>query len=157
MPRRHENAEIETSEDEILRQLERIFDDAEFEASTRRRKMLAFVVSETLAGRENRLKATTIAMEVFGRGADFDQQSDPIVRLEARKLRRDLDNYYAGQGLNDPLRISIPKGHYIPKFSAQWGPATQNEPNAPQSMPDGNPKTGTTQLDCSPPQRGSSG
>lgn len=141
MPRRHETAKIETSEDEIRRQLERIFDHVDFEATTRRREMLAFVVSETLAGRENRLKATTIAMEVFGRGADFDQQSDPIVRLEARKLRRDLDNYYAGQGLNDPLRISIPKGHYIPKFSAQWGPGIQNAPNAPQPMPDGKAKT----------------
>ncbi|GGE99066.1 hypothetical protein H1W37_18095 [Stappia taiwanensis] len=107
------------SEGEIRKQLARILAFPEFQASDRRRDMLAFVVDEALAGRASGIKATTIAMAVFDRGADFDQQADPVVRLEARKLRRDLDNYYADAGQNDPIRISIPKGAYVPKFAAQ--------------------------------------
>ncbi len=104
-------------EADIRRQLELILDFSGFQASGRRREMLTFIVEEALAGRSSGLKATTIAMAVFDRGPDFDQQTDPVVRLEARKLRRDLDHYYADAGRNAPVRISIPKGHYIPKFS----------------------------------------
>lgn len=106
---------------DIRRQLDRILAFPELQASDRRREMLRYVVEESLAGREGALKATTIAMAVFGRGSDFDQQTDPIVRLEARKLRRDLDNYYAESGRDDPIRISIPKGRYYPKFEVQQG------------------------------------
>ena len=114
---------------EIRRQLDRILGFGKFQASDRRREMLSFVVEETIAGRSSRLKATTIAMAVFDRGPDFDQQADPVVRLEARKLRRDLDNYYAGAGRDDPVRIDIPKGAYVPVFRYQDGPpgATQDE------------------------------
>jgi hypothetical protein len=96
--------------------------------------MLKFIVEETLAGRAAHLKATTIAMAVFDRGPDFDQQSDPVVRLEARKLRRDLDNYYAGAGRDDSVRISIPKGHYRPKFAPTSGDAVE-DPAKPETAP----------------------
>jgi TolB-like protein/Flp pilus assembly protein TadD len=119
VPRRQETTSLPASQDDIRSQLDRIFDYGGLQASVRRRRMLDYIVEETLAGRKTELKATTIAMAVFGRGADFNQQSDPIVRLEARKLRRDLDTYYAGAGRDDPIRISIPKGHYIPKFTTQ--------------------------------------
>lgn len=119
MPHRQEMTSLPAPTDDIRRQLDRIFDYGGLQASVRRREMLKYVIEETLAGREAELKATTIAISVFGRGPDFNQQSDPIVRLEARKLRRDLDNYYAGAGRDDPIRISIPKGRYIPKFTTQ--------------------------------------
>ena len=70
--------------------------------------------SETLAGRGESLKGYAIALAVFGRGASFDPQADPVVRLEARRLRRDLDSYYMEAGQYDPVRISIPKGSYVP-------------------------------------------
>ncbi|MDW4496418.1 hypothetical protein R5H30_00375 [Sulfitobacter sp. D35] len=111
---------------EIREQLDRILDYGGLQSSVRRREMLKFIVEETLAGRALQIKATTIAIAVFGRSADFDQQSDPVVRLEARKLRQDLDNYYVGVGQDDPIRISIPKGHYRPKFS----PNAASEPGA---------------------------
>ncbi|WP_417674154.1 tetratricopeptide repeat protein [Roseibium sp.] len=104
-------------EADIRRQLDLILDYADFQASSRRRELLTYIVEEALAGRASGLKATTIAMAVFDRGSDFDQQTDPVVRLEARKLRRDLDHYYADAGRDAPVRISIPKGHYIPRFS----------------------------------------
>lgn len=121
MPISESAARTAFAEGEIRKQLARILSFPEFQASERRRDMLAFVVDEALAGREDGIKATSIAIAVFDRGADFDQQADPVVRLEARKLRRDLDNYYAGAGQHDPIRISIPKGGYVPKFAALEG------------------------------------
>lgn len=113
---------------DIRAQLQRILSFDQFPASDRRRAMLRFIVEETLAGRAARLKGATIAIEVYGRGADFNSATDPVVRLEARKLRRDLDTYYAGAGRDDPIRIEIPKGAYVPVFEAT--------PHAPAPTPD---------------------
>ena len=90
---------------EIRQQLDRILEYPELQSNERRQSMLRYIVEEALAGHSPKLKATSIAMDVFGRGSDFDQQMDPVVRLEARKLRRDLDHYYAGAGRNDPIRM----------------------------------------------------
>ena len=81
--------------------------------------MLKFLVYETLAGRADTLKGYTIGLSVFGRDEDFDPQADPIVRLEARRLRHDLDSYYIAEGAGNPIRISIPKGQYAPRFHDQ--------------------------------------
>lgn len=102
---------------EVRAELERILASSCFQASEKRRRFLRFVVEETLAGRANRLKGYTIAVEVFERAEDFDPQLDPVVRLEARRLRRDLDGYYAADGRDNPLHISIPKGQYAPDFT----------------------------------------
>lgn len=63
---------------------------------------LLFIVETTLAGHGNKLKAYTIAMEALGCGTDFDPQTDPVVRVEAVRLRRALARYYSGAGCNDP-------------------------------------------------------
>ncbi|MCV3244094.1 tetratricopeptide repeat protein [Mesorhizobium sp. ZC-5] len=102
------------TQDEIRAELARILASPEFKASPRRREMLIFLVDEMLAGRGGELKGYTIGTSVFGRGPDFDAQSDPVVRLEARRLRRDLASYYVSAGRADSLRISIPTGHYVP-------------------------------------------
>ncbi|TPE47727.1 hypothetical protein [Amaricoccus solimangrovi] len=105
----------------------------------RRRSMLAYLVEETLTGRGDRLKGYTIATAVFGRGDDFNAQSDPVVRLEARRLRRDLDGYYAEDGRLDPVRLSIPKGGYAVR--SEWreiaaAPATPPPPPPAEPVPD---------------------
>ncbi|MBT8364845.1 MAG: hypothetical protein KJP23_09075, partial [Deltaproteobacteria bacterium] len=100
----------------IRDQLERILQSAEFRASDKQRKFLSFVVDETLAGRASQLKGYTIAVTVYGRTEKFDPQVDPIVRVEAGRLRRALEHYYLTAGKNDPVRIKIPKGGYIPAF-----------------------------------------
>jgi hypothetical protein len=74
------------------------------------------VVEETLAGRADRLHAYPIALEVLGRDANFDPQTDPVVRMEAGRLRRRLERYYLGAGQSDPVRVDIPKGSYVPTF-----------------------------------------
>jgi hypothetical protein len=100
----------------VREQLERILASAELVAPDRLRSFLRLVVEETLAGRAERLEACTIAVDVFGRDQDFDPQNDPVVRMEAGKLRRRLERYYRGAGGGDPIRIEMPKGTYAPTF-----------------------------------------
>ena len=100
----------------IKLQLERILQSAEFRASDKQRKFLRFVVNETLEDRALQLKGYTIAVAVYGRSDDFDPQVDPIVRVEAGRLRRALEHYYLTAGRNDPVQIEIPKGGYVPTF-----------------------------------------
>ncbi|MDW9476449.1 hypothetical protein [Sinorhizobium meliloti] len=101
---------------EVLAQLDRILFSTEFDAPERARKFLAFVVGETIAGRADRIKAYSIATEVFGRDSSFDAQTDPAVRIEAARIRRALERYYLVEGHNDPLVINMPKGAYVPRF-----------------------------------------
>jgi adenylate cyclase len=89
-----------------------------FAQAERQRRLLAYLVSETLCGRGDRLKGYTIAMAVFDRGADFDPAIEPIVRVEAARLRAKLREYYDGEGRSDPLRIEIPKGSYAIRICA---------------------------------------
>jgi adenylate cyclase len=93
-------------------ELERILSSRCFEQAARSSKFLRYVVEQTLAGQGDRLKGYTIAIEVFGRSQDFDAQSDPLVRVEAGRLRRRLTEYYADEGRNDPVRIELPRGSY---------------------------------------------
>ncbi|CAO3454054.1 hypothetical protein [Azospirillum argentinense] len=109
----------------VRTQLERILASDHFDASDRNRRFLRYVVEECLAGRAQQIKAYCIAVSVFNREPSFDPQSDPIVRLEAGRLRRSLDHYYLTAGRNDPIRIVVPKGGYAPRFERQ------NEPSSP--------------------------
>lgn len=102
--------------DEVRAELAAILSSTAFESSQRRRDFLRFIVDETLAGHADTLKGFTIAVGVFGRDDSFDPQTDPVVRLEAGRLRRDLDSYYVAAGRNNAVRISIPKGSYVPRF-----------------------------------------
>ena len=106
----------EGTQEQIRNALARILSSEGFSASARNRKLLEYVVAETLAGRADRIKAYTLATVVFERGADFDPQLDPVVRLEASRLRKALEHYYLTAGKDDPIRVSIPKGSYIPSF-----------------------------------------
>jgi adenylate cyclase len=106
------------SAEKIQRQLERILDSPEFHATARQREFLRFVVTESLRGRSEEIKGYTIATEVFGR-KDFDQATDPIVSIQANLLRRALERYYLIAGKEDPIRIDIPKGTYVPLFHEQ--------------------------------------
>ncbi|MGR9246603.1 adenylate cyclase [Rhizobium leguminosarum] len=102
--------------DDISEQLERVISSPEFPGVGRAAAFLRYVVSETLEGRGNRIKAYSIAIEVFGRDPGFTQD-DPVVRIEAGRLRRSLERYYLVAGQHDPVRIDIPKGGYIPTFA----------------------------------------
>jgi adenylate cyclase len=101
---------------DIRAQLERILQSNEFRGSDKQKKFLTFIIDETLEDRTSQLKGYTIAVAVYGRAKTFDPQVDPIVRVEAGRLRRALEHYYLTAGKNDPLRIKIPIGGYKPTF-----------------------------------------
>ncbi len=111
--------------EQVSKQIDRLISSKEFTENAHRRALLRYVVDETLAGRGHLLKGFTVAQAVFGRNENFDQQSDPIVRIEAGRLRKDLERYFAGAGRGDPLRISIPKGGYVPHFEVVTSPEKQ--------------------------------
>jgi hypothetical protein len=79
-------------------------------------QLLEFVVEATVEGEAEYLKETTIGVFVFGRRPDYDPKIDTIVRSQAWRLRAKLKKYYASEGAQDPLIVSIPLGHYIPTF-----------------------------------------
>lgn len=103
-------------EQQVRQHLEALLKSAHFDASIRSRQFLRFVVDETLAGRGKALNQTTIAMHVFSRGTDFDAVLDPIVRVQAGRLRRSLERYYLLTGDVRDVNIQLPKGCYAPVF-----------------------------------------
>jgi adenylate cyclase len=120
-------------------QLQKILTSPEFRVSDRLKEFFRFVVEETLAGRTHEIKAYTIAMKVFGRDSHFDAAKDPIVRIQAGKLRRAIERYYFVSGTEDPIRIEIPLGAYIAKFERQSAKSLPEQAQCP--MPDDAHKT----------------
>lgn len=127
-------ATSELSPEEVNAQLERILSSERVNLPERARRFLSFVVSETLAGRSHYLKAYTIADVVFGR-RNFDAQGDPAVRIEAGRIRRELERYYLMAGPSEPVIITIPKGGYVPTFErgACLAEDCEHEQPAPES------------------------
>lgn len=79
-------------------------------------RFLDYIVRRKLAGEAQSIKAYSIAVDVFGRPADFDAQSDPIVRVQARRLRALIAQFYREEGAGDTVRITLPTGRYVPEF-----------------------------------------
>lgn len=112
---------------EVAAQLERVLASADFAQSARLQSFLRFIVEEALAGRGGALKEYTIALDVFERDDSFDPQTSSIVRVEASRLRAKLEKYNAVEGRNDPVRISLPPGGYLPEFRA-FDPEPESAP-----------------------------
>ena len=103
-------------------ELARILESETFLRSPRLRKFLRLVVEQAVLGKAEEIKEMTLAVMVFGRRpSSFDAQTDPIVRVEARRLRDKLDRYYAAEGADSRIRIVIPKGRYRPVFQTFAG------------------------------------
>ena len=101
---------------EIRLGLERILRSRAFIHSHRIRRFLQFVVEESLLGQPHRLKEYLIGLEVFDRREVFDPRVDSIVRVEARRLRNKIEEYYRTEGREDQVRIVLRKGSYVPIF-----------------------------------------
>jgi adenylate cyclase len=121
---------------EIAQQVERILSSPEFRATPRRRDFLNYIIAEQEAGRAGGLKGYSIGVAVYGRDPSFDTRIDPLVRIEAGRLRADLEHYYLTAGKSDPLLIEIPKGANAPKYS--W---RDDLAQADQGIPEGDPDT----------------
>jgi TolB-like protein len=102
--------------DELRAAIDRIATSEVFVRSPQLGAFLRFVCEAVLRGKADRIKAYTIGVEVLRRDTNFDPQIDPIVRVEATRLRRALERYYAGPGVNDPVTIDLPRGSYVPVF-----------------------------------------
>jgi hypothetical protein len=99
----------------VRSQLDKVLASELFSRSERLSGFLRFVVEETLNGRGETLKEPVLAHELYGKEADFDGATNPIVRVDARRLRDKLREYYADQ-TGDPVVIALPKGSYVPTF-----------------------------------------
>ena len=102
------------SNEDVLSTLEQILSHEIFASSSRAIGFLKYVIIETLENRANEITGTTIAQDVFGKGAEFDGIQDSTVRVYARRLRSMLLNYYSENPAHDPVIITIPKGGYKP-------------------------------------------
>jgi TolB-like protein/Flp pilus assembly protein TadD len=103
-------------EDVVRQELKRVLVSKAFRQVNRLPRFLTFIVEETLAGRGDLLKEYPVGVEVFGKDSGFDPRMDPIVRVQARRLRMRLATYYQEEGQADELVIELPKGGYAPVF-----------------------------------------
>lgn len=106
----------EISAIEVRAQLKRILSSSIFRNSIQQGRFLQFIVERTLSEHHAQLKEYVVGIEVFRRKDSFDPRVDPIVRVEAGRLRLRLKQYYETEGKSDQLIIELPKGTYGPIF-----------------------------------------
>ena len=104
------------AQENVRQQLRRVLSSKSFRQVTRLQKFLGFIVEETLSGRGDKLKEFPIGVEAFDKDPSFDPRMDPLVRVQARRLRSRLDRYYREEGQKDEILIELPKGGYEPIF-----------------------------------------
>src|SRR5271170_1081710 len=106
----------EEEKNAIHLQMERLVANPHFSHSRRFPSFLRFVIDHTISGRADVLKERTLGVEIFGKNADYDTASDPIVRVTATEIRKRIAQYYQDPGHENELRISLIPGSYIPQF-----------------------------------------
>ena len=102
--------------DQVRASVERIASSSPFIHADSLTQFLQYIVEQALNGNCQTLKEYTLGLEVFRRGVDFDPKNDTIVRVQARALRSRLASYYETEGHDAPVRVSVPKGSYVPVF-----------------------------------------
>jgi TolB-like protein/Flp pilus assembly protein TadD len=128
--------------DNILLQLEKILKSGVFARSERMKRFLRFAVEKAVSGNGQELKEYSIALAAFDKPEGFDPRLDPIVRVEAGRLRSKLLEYYAEEGRSDPIRISMSKSSYQPTFKKSSDVAAVAIPVSPGSSPAGASEAG---------------
>ncbi len=113
--------------------LEAVINSDAFARADRARALLTYIVETEQRGDAGLLKGFTIAQDVFGKDDDFDPAMDAVVRVQAGRLRDHLSSYYAGEGADDPVEISVPKGSYVPAYRRR----VAEPPAAPATGPAG--------------------
>src|ERR1700756_2259647 len=113
----------------IQEHLEQLLSNSHFNQSRRFPSFLRFVIDQTLLGQMDLLKERTLGIEIFGREADYDTASDPIVRVTATEIRKRIAQYYQEPGHETELRVTLPAGSYVPQF--HWPQAAKEGGHAP--------------------------
>lgn len=111
------NIEEEFSLFEKREELRRVLESKHFASSPKKIRFLEFVAEQTFRGNRDKLNEYLIGAEVYDRGPGFDQQKDPIVRVQAHEIRRQLKKYYEEEGQDNLIRIELPPGRYVPVFA----------------------------------------
>jgi len=119
---------------EVRAQVQRMTASDVFASSPQLAAFLVFVVEAVLRGHGERLKGYTIGVEVLRRDVNFDPQIDPIVRVEATRLRRAIERYYAGPGADDPVVIGLPRGGYVPRISLRVEAGAVSAPTSAEEV-----------------------
>jgi TolB-like protein/Flp pilus assembly protein TadD len=109
-------------DDGVREHLDRVLASPTFQQGDRLKRFLKFIVLEAVAGRRHELKEYVIGVQVFGKEDSFDPRTDPIVRVQARRLRAKLVRYYREEGRADETVIELPKGGYAPVFKQRDAP-----------------------------------
>ena len=122
--------------DLVRRALDAVIASETFSRSERLRSFLSYIVERELSGKAAQLKGYSIGIDVFGRPPGFDAGSDPLVRVQAGKLRKLLEQYYETEGAAVRLRIRVPVGSYVPEYSlAEDEPESASQPAASAPLP----------------------
>src|SRR5438093_5035126 len=129
-----------TSADDVRVQLQRIVQSRAFRAAESLPSLLAFVVDETLAGREENLKEYLLGAMVLRKGATFDPKVDPIVRVQMRRLRQRLAHYYATDGRRDSLVIALSRGTYAASIERRALPCDEERLDVPAERHGSDPR-----------------
>jgi hypothetical protein len=132
---------VETGTAELERaELKTVLESHLFARSPTLAHLLTYLCEKKFAGETEQIKEYSIALDVFGRPESFDQDTDSIVRVQVNRLRKRLAEYYAGEREGHALRITIPVGHYVPRFEAAGaepeksaGPAEISPPTSQES------------------------
>jgi TolB-like protein len=127
---------VEPTTEDVRGQLDRILASEGFAHADRMSGFLRYVVERTLAGESDQIKEYVIGVEVFGRDQQYDPRLDSIVRVEARRLRGKVDEYYANAGRHDPIVVRMRRGSYVPAFELRE--------TAPEPTPLAAPSSATT-------------
>lgn len=123
------------SPEEVRAALEVVVNSETLARADRARSLLAYLVKTEQSGEAGRLKGFTIAQDVFGKDDDFDPAMDAVVRVQAGRLREHLTSFYAGEGKDEPVRITVPKGTYVPSYVRHKNAAAAD--NGPPARPNG--------------------
>jgi hypothetical protein len=123
------------TDEAVAAELERLLSSSVFRTSERLSRFLKFVVAQHLAGNAGQIKESVLAVEIFDRQPSYDSRVDSLVRVEARRVREKLEKYYADEGRDDPVIVTLPKGAYVPAFSVR----AKDAPTAAQPAPGGLP------------------
>jgi TolB-like protein len=107
----------------IWKEVARIGTSPQLRRSGNLRRFLTYCVERSISGNTRDLREATVGQAVFDREDGYDPRIDPVVRVEARRLRKKLAEYYSSEGKGDALRIELPKGSYAPRIS--WAPPLQ--------------------------------
>jgi len=139
----HQSSEISPEIANAVRaELELILKSQAFWRSERHSRFLRFICETTLNGDASKLNEYLIAHTVFDRGSDYSSGEDSVVRRQAYSLRQKLKEYYSEEGKNDPVRIELPTGRYVPTFQLTHeleAPAVQPDVETPPPAPIASP------------------